>query len=898
MSSAGDSGRETTLPSPCLLGHAAAYRLAGGPQVFIFGPGWQPRLRIEAGGGPIRVALTLAGDPIDVRWQTRTQGDVAFVELTVPPEIAGHGVLSVAGVSARTEWRVEWRADPEERALLAPARDLRVAGDCAAAWATLERLLTGPITAAQRFWIAFERGRVRRVEGRHDEASRIWEAAAAPAWAAGVDTWAARALRAATFLAYQTRDFERAISLLDRAREIEVDIADFEGQVNSAFYRGMVANERGAHVEARHHFERAVSLGRATGSDRVDFFETSLALRHLNLGEFAKARAIAVKVPDRLGSGLDDLHYQVGERLAAAWILTQCGVRLGTDDRALVERLLSEGLAMAREAGEPQLELAALFNQTWMVWWAGDLDDARRALETVRRRRDAFLTRHPGESMLMAREYELLSGRLHLAAGDLDTAEADFRRLLEQVAFESGGLPSLLVLGGWLGLARIARRRDDAEACNDALSRAMAVLTEMSLDVDRRCTVSLFRDRPLVCDPVDVIDARVDVSLAHGERQAAFAAADTLHALRRRAIDLRSTLSSLEPEARETWRRLGRKIDWLRTLYDETRADWSMAPERRSARLVALSAELRSVFDERLRLLESPRHTARERVTAAGVPDALTPDEALVLLRIRSRGTLEAWWVTRGHIECTRPTDLAVWLAPRLEGVEHLYVVGDRASGAWRLPEISVDGQPLAARVGLSHLGHAGALGRQPGPRVPDGPLVVLDPLDDLPVARQDAPYLTAHLADAHVLVGRQASRAALLDRLGRCDHFHFSGHGEIELDDGGVTLQLAGRETLRPEDVVGLGRVPRRVVLNGCRTAVGFAEQAVSLPGAFLTAGALSVLGTVRPVEDARASTFVRRFYAEGGAENPGAALRSASRQAAAEGDPVWSAYRLLGRR
>ena len=69
-----------------------------------------------------------------------------------------------------------------------------------------------------------------------------------------------------------------------------------------------------------------------------------------------------------------------------------------------------------------------------------------------------------------------------------------------------------------------------------------------------------------------------------------------------------------------------------------------------------------------------------------------------------------------------------------------------------------------------------------------------------------------------------------------------------------------------------------------------------MSLPAACLMAGASSVLAATAPVDAARASRFVRRFYRNGGLWSPGEALRAATAECVAAGEPGWQSWRLLG--
>ena len=91
-------------------------------------------------------------------------------------------------------------------------------------------------------------------------------------------------------------------------------------------------------------------------------------------------------------------------------------------------------------------------------------------------------------------------------------------------------------------------------------------------------------------------------------------------------------------------------------------------------------------------------------------------------------------------------------------------------------------------------------------------------------------------------------------------------------------------------------------VVLSACDTALGqidYGEGVSGLVRALRTAGVRNVLVTLRPVDDAGAEQFMERFYFywfKQPRSDPAAALRDAQREAAAESDPTWGSFVLIG--
>ena len=91
-------------------------------------------------------------------------------------------------------------------------------------------------------------------------------------------------------------------------------------------------------------------------------------------------------------------------------------------------------------------------------------------------------------------------------------------------------------------------------------------------------------------------------------------------------------------------------------------------------------------------------------------------------------------------------------------------------------------------------------------------------------------------------------------------------------------------------------------VVLSACDTALGqidYGEGVSGLVRALRTAGARNVLVTLGPVDDEGAEQFMERFYFywfRQSRSDPAAALREAQNEAAAQRDPTWSSFVLIG--
>ena len=144
--------------------------------------------------------------------------------------------------------------------------------------------------------------------------------------------------------------------------------------------------------------------------------------------------------------------------------------------------------------------------------------------------------------------------------------------------------------------------------------------------------------------------------------------------------------------------------------------------------------------------------------------------------------------------------------------------------------------------------------------------------LDALPWAEQEVNEIGAGYAGTStVLVGQQATRPALLERLPHADIFHFAGHSVI---DGART----DRSQLMVFDSAGQGVTAadiqhadchhlRLVVLAACSSASGpvsRSEGPLSLVRPFLMAGASNVVAARSVVADRPSRALFVEFHAQ----------------------------------
>jgi CHAT domain-containing protein len=121
------------------------------------------------------------------------------------------------------------------------------------------------------------------------------------------------------------------------------------------------------------------------------------------------------------------------------------------------------------------------------------------------------------------------------------------------------------------------------------------------------------------------------------------------------------------------------------------------------------------------------------------------------------------------------------------------------------------------------------------------------------------------HCVSGRALVGEQATTEAVTSGLVDATLAHFSCHGfaDKRIDYSGV-LVLANGELLTYLHLRDLRLKARLVVLSACRTASAAlrVETIVSLPAAFLAAGAAAVIGTFWHADETATLLLMTRFY------------------------------------
>ena len=151
------------------------------------------------------------------------------------------------------------------------------------------------------------------------------------------------------------------------------------------------------------------------------------------------------------------------------------------------------------------------------------------------------------------------------------------------------------------------------------------------------------------------------------------------------------------------------------------------------------------------------------------------------------------------------------------------------------------------------------------------GVLLVGDPWVQEVTEREQLPYakeeveMIGEMLGCTPLVGRQATKDAVLRRIGSVALVHIAAHGSMETGEIALAPDDAKMDfILTMRDVLRVKMRARLVVLSCCHSAQGEikAEGVVGIARAFLGAGARSVLVSLWAIDDKATLEFMKNFY------------------------------------
>jgi tetratricopeptide (TPR) repeat protein len=216
---------------------------------------------------------------------------------------------------------------------------------------------------------------------------------------------------------------------------------------------------------------------------------------------------------------------------------------------------------------------------------------------------------------------------------------------------------------------------------------------------------------------------------------------------------------------------------------------------------------------------------------------------------------------------------LAPFLRQILGGPGPLLLVPHGLLARLPLHALAVDDEPIVAGQAVRYLPHAAILQRrlfQARPTSVDDLVVIGDPGDNLPGARREAQRL-GERHRARVVLGKHATRDAILAALKGADVLHFAGHAYFDPQEPKRSGLLASDGVLTAEDVLMHEIRTSVVVLNACEsgvTGVGLGMELEGFIRSLLMAGVDHLVCTLWRVDDLAAEYFGERFYQALGTE------------------------------
>lgn len=192
--------------------------------------------------------------------------------------------------------------------------------------------------------------------------------------------------------------------------------------------------------------------------------------------------------------------------------------------------------------------------------------------------------------------------------------------------------------------------------------------------------------------------------------------------------------------------------------------------------------------------------------------------------------------------------------------------------------------------------------------------LIVADPTEDLPYAREEGEalfeYLNAEVSSADIevelLSGSSITKMQLLEKMQQREVVHYAGHMHYDPKEGRSGWVLAGGKVLRAGEISSLNRVPSLVFSNSCLAwpldaRVSELKESSHLAAAFLQAGIENYIGTSWEIKDSKHTyEFAKVFYTSLFEEkSAGEALFDARKMARHHypvNDLTWAGYVLHG--
>lgn len=833
-------------------------------------------------------------------------------------------------------WAVEWRTNPDSLVAVDRAAALREAvtnahravgasttpAERAAARVRADALREGSLAEANRIfaerydaetrmWLALEEARAATTYAPFmttevlSRAEQGYVTAARLAQAHGLFTLEARRLCGAADRALKRSDFNAAAKHVAHAREAAGD--DAEAFAIASHANGVLAQLTGRLPAAEAAFTAGEDAAARAGVRWLwAYHRRSRALLASELGNHAEALTLIEPL-------LDDPSLKGVERARTALNVGYLAFRAMSRDAIPrdIERVRSLFDAAQPVAVEPDTALHLAVNRALLEVYAGDLDAATTHL-------DGIVNGGAGTEVEAA--IELVRGRIARTQGQLDAARAHFeaadRAAIRWWGTDGGDY-------GWraqLGRGQVARDGRALASAASHLERARGRLDRLAALTD-----PLAHQVAFLADRDELARASLAVALERGDLEDAFTLADRSQARVMRSMLSAALGSQLTGEKQSQWVGLQadvrRAAEALRTLQYEGQV---LAPAERKVwhrRERRARAEHSKAVDAAVAFLDRETRQTGSRSPAA-VRRALEPGHTILVIGRGEEGRVALWANANGyhHEPLPHPApsrehgpkpgaslDPGAGLEPLPEPpwpTTHLYVVpAGQRDVVQRAFHTALD-RPWS----VSLLPIAELLVAEPG-RASGAPVILADPIGDLPLAREEGRGLLEEMPEATLHVHRAVTAATLTEALRSARLVHFAGHGDLVPEEPWSARLLLADGAFTVFDVLSLSAGGGLAVLNGCETgadALSAREDVLGLPEALLVARMSAVVASSVKLPEKNAARFTELFYEYGGREEPGPALQATMRRlrddcrARPQQDPchsTWHAWRLVGR-
>lgn len=702
------------------------------------------------------------------------------------------------------------------------------------------------------------RARAEAAEGDFEASAASRQSMAEAAEAAGYISLAVVGHMSSAFFHWRGWRWERARLAAGRARALASQDPAPRGAIGAAviqsylqadegMLRSAMEQARWAETEARRFGERGLALDAARHRARL---LSSLGQPEAAVDALAALgrEAGQAGLPVQLATANDEAYARLRllrsrrdlrpEAWAPVRALSERAVELGTR-RGWTERVRIglTNLALAAEATGEQDELRSLILRM----------EGAGAFE-------------PGGSQV---EAEAVRARLLLRDGELEGAEAGFRRALEAALEATQGLASDDTWPVRVGLGRALLAQERVDDALDSFEAAIEDVEVLSFEAHVHGLRARFLD-----DRRFVFEDCASALLSAGRSSKGLEVLERGRAQLDRHLEIAARRARLSPEARAA-------LEPAAVAYFRAKRELAA---RGPLRLEVAKSELAGfeAGTARLRAEVEARFAALgaqlERVAPAA-PTQLDLDRLQAQLRSGERVVGFHELGPRLHAFVLSPQGLTVRVLPEsalevlawlleLEGEGPLGIVPGGAMTRERLHAALAP--ELWAKRPFYYLTRFG--GRmKPELGFADPPLVVADPSGDLPHARQEGRRVAALWPGARLLVGDEVTKAAFREALAKASMLHFAGHGRHGEGPWSSELQLGGGERTSLRELLVEGATVATVVLSGCETGRyrRFAgDYGVGLAEAFLLAGTHRVVATTVPVPDEAAASFMIRFH------------------------------------